>query len=136
MPRGPRNRIAKVFILQGRTGSGASREREREGKGGEAKSFAATAPLSVPSFSHLFNLTSKNDALVLHEFFCSDVGAEFHKFGCNGENFDGSYFGHLWLWPREGAQLTAAHVVPSRTEMEYKGGLSEAAVSDELIVES
>ena len=64
------------------------------------------------------------------------MGAEFHKFGCNGENFDGSYFGHLWLWPREGAQLTAAHVVPSRTEMEYKGGLSEAAVSDELIVES
>ena len=83
-----------------------------EGEGGEGrrgeKFCCHCAVPSVLSFSHLFNLTSKNDALVLREFFCSDVGTEFHKFGCNDENFDGSYFGHLWLWPGESAQLTAA----------------------------
>ena len=61
VPRGPRNRIAKVFILEGRTGSG-----EGEGKKKRRKVWLPLRCPFVRSFSHLFNLTSKDDA---HEIF-------------------------------------------------------------------
>ena len=73
MPRGPRNRIAKVFILEGRTGSGPEREEE-------AKSFAATAPF-VPFVlsSFQFNVKGRRERewlLSFAKFFFTNVVTE------------------------------------------------------------
>ena len=102
-------RIAKVFILEGRTGSGPERQEE-------AKSFAATAPF-VPFVlsSFQFNVKGRREREWLLS--CANF---FYQCGSRIRNFDRSYFGHMWLLLRGwNCPLTPLHVVPLPTEKEY-----------------